>query len=118
MSDNTQQLWSEIQDLVTGTGPMAAHFNECFDNAAIEAGYTPSEGEREQLLAEIVITRLAMVVQSSGGEMEGAPLFIILGKLAGEIMEKEKQAAREVLDVFMSTAQDIAALPTTDEVEG
>jgi len=50
--------------------------------------------------------------------MEGAPLFIILGKLAGEIMEKEKQAAREVLDVFMSTAQDIAALPTTDEVEG
>ena len=120
MNDSTQQLWDEIKDLISGSGPMATHFNECFDAAASEAGYKPSESEREQLLAEIVITRLALVLQNlPGAELEGAPLFIILGKLAGDLHEKEKAEMQRVANVignFMGTACDIASLPcTTDE---
>jgi hypothetical protein len=118
---DTNELWNEIRQLVAGEGEAAETFNECFANAAAEAGFEATDADREQLLAEIVITRLALVIQNSpGSDTYGAPLFIVLGKLAGDMHQKEQEMVYQAVSMaqnFMSTASDIASLPTT-EVEG
>ena len=122
MTNETTQLWNEIRQLVAGEGPASEHFNECITRAATDVGMNVGENDREQLLAELVINRLALVLQNTPGhDTYGAPLFIVLGKLAGDMQQREQEMQQEMLarmQGFMGTAQQINDLPTYEGDRG
>jgi len=83
------ECWTEIRHLVLNDGPTTAMVDECLANAA-EHGMEISDDEREAMIAEVIMICAAKVIGATEGhELEGAPLHIILGAIAGRAMMTE-----------------------------
>jgi len=117
MNDQRDKIWDEIRQLVLDSGPLPQEIDTRTHELEEQENCDFSE-QREGLFAELIIARCAVIVSQSPGPMNGAPLHFILGAMAGQAMQREQEAMREVLgsmENFMNAMQDIQDLPTTDE---
>jgi len=83
------ECWTEIRQLVLNDGPVTESLDRQLAAVAAELGEEISPETREAMIAELLCFLCAKILGATEGPLEGAPLSIIIGAVAGTAFEME-----------------------------
>ena len=83
------ECWTEIRQLVLNDGPITENIDGAIRAMESEMGETLDNGDREAMIAELVIFCAAKILGATEGPLEGAPLSMVIGAVAGHAFEME-----------------------------
>lgn len=82
-SDSRDELWTEIRQLVLSDGPASESLDKVMEEEDI-----PDEA-REEIVAQLIAMRLALIVRECDGFFKGAPPHVILGSWAASCLPQQ-----------------------------